>query len=164
MACLGASLGAVHFFKTISANDDRCELLPINRSRNEFLLSPPDAALPRDCLDFRVMPASLSLSSMEVPILRPRIVAYGAALSSGVRVAPGAARNWGRGDGVLGQVAPRCFCRQLFYLDRRRWTGLPTSRDGIYHERTPFLTLQRRCHEPFIGVQRRLRIASVLLA
>jgi len=30
-------------------------------------------------------------------------------LGSGVRVAAGAARSWGRGDGVVGQVAPRCF-------------------------------------------------------
>ena len=111
MAWRGASRGAVHFFKTISANDERWELRPMSRSRNEFLRSPPDAALPRDCLDFRVMPASFNLSSMDAPILRPRMVAYafvslgnGAALGLGSfpRVAPGAARNWGRGAGVTG--------------------------------------------------------------
>ena len=99
----------------------------MSRSRNEFLCSPPDAALPRDCLDFRVMPASFSLSSMDAPMLAAdhRGLAF-VSLGSGlplsflaperVSVVSGSGQDW----------APR---------RRRRGASCPA----------PFLSAVRRC-------------------
>jgi len=74
MAVRGASIGAVHFLRTMSAKDERTELRPMSRSLKLFLLSPPDAADDRDWRDLRVMPLSLSLSSMDAPMERPRTI------------------------------------------------------------------------------------------
>jgi hypothetical protein len=130
MAWRGASRGAVHFLRTISANDERCELRPMSRSRRLFLRSPPDAAEPKLWRDLRVMPASFNLSSMDAPMERPRMVALAGGCPLGYPERVSAPRFAGSGQelaprrrryGILD--SPALFCRQLFYLAGRRWTG-----------------------------------------
>ena len=77
MAVRGASIGAVHFLRTISAKDERTELRPMSRSLKLLRRSPPEAADDRDWRDLRVMPLSLSLSSMDAPMLKPRTILVG---------------------------------------------------------------------------------------
>ncbi len=114
MACLGASLGAVHFFRTISAKDERCELRPMSRSLKLFRRSPPDAAEPRDWRDLRVMPLSLSLSSMDAPMERPRIF---------VDSFVGRPGGETKGCPWLGLLSTRCYGSGQELAPRRRRRG-----------------------------------------